>query len=134
LDEAQTMYEECVRITHPHLPDDHWRMLGYTVNLARVRIARGDGAATEPSLRQALSAREHLYPQGDWRIAQAQSLLGASLIAQKRYAEAEPLLLAAAANLQPIAGAQDRERVANRARLASLYDTVGRPQLAANYR
>jgi len=134
LNEAQTMYEECFRITRPHLPDDHWRMLVYTVNLARVRIARGEGAATEPPLRHALSAREHLYPPGDWRIAQAQSLLGASLIAQQRYAEAEPLLLAAAAALRPIPGAQDRERAANRARLASLYDTVGRPQLAANYR
>ena len=128
------MYEECFRITRPHLPDDHWRMLVYTVNLARVRIARGEGAATEPLLRHALSAREHLYPPGDWRIAQAQSLLGASLIAQKRYAEAEPLLVAAAAMLKPIPGAQDRERLATRARLASLYDTVGRPQLAANYR
>ena len=134
LNEAQTMYEECLRITRPHLPDDHWRMLGYTVNLARVQIARGDGAATEPSLRHALSAREHLYPPGDWRIAQAQSLLGASLIAQHRYDEAEPLLLAAAGALKPIPGAQDRERIANRARLASLYETVGRPQLAANYR
>jgi hypothetical protein len=81
-----------------------------------------------------LDVRERVYPQGDWRIAQAQSLLGASLIAQKRYAEAEPLLVAAAANLKPIPGAQDRERLANRARLALLYDTVGRPQLAANYR
>ena len=134
LNDAQTMYEECLRITRPHLPDDHMRMIGYAVSLARVRIARGDGAAAESSLRQALNAREHLYPRTDWRIAQAQSLLGASLLAQKRYSEAEPLLLAAAANLKPIPGTQDRERLANRARLASLYETMGNPQLAANYR
>ena len=40
-------------------------------------------------------------PAGDWRIAQAQSLLGAALFAQKRYAEAEPLMLAADHVLKP---------------------------------
>jgi len=36
-----------------------------------------------------LAAREKLYPAGGWRVAQAQSLLGAALMAQTRYAEAE---------------------------------------------
>jgi hypothetical protein len=101
-------------------------VLGFTVNLARVRIARGDGAATESSLRAVLSAREKLYPRGDWRIAQTQSLLGAALAAQKRYAEAEPLMIAADRGLKPVPGVQERERAANRARLATLYQTARR--------
>ena len=40
--------------------------------------------------------------------------------------EAEPLILAAHRLLQPIAGAQARERTANRARLAALYRASGR--------
>ena len=62
------------------------------------------------------------------------SLLGASLLAQARYAEAEPLMVAAAAGLQPLPGPQDRERLANRARLATLYEKLGRPQQAAAFR
>ncbi len=62
------------------------------------------------------------------------SLLGASLMAQKRYAEAEPLMVAAAKDLKPMPGLQDRERLANRARLVQLYEKLRRPRDAARYR
>ena len=75
-----------------------------------------------------LTARETRYPRGDWRIAQAQSLLGAALIAQQRYAEAEPLMIAADRVLQPVPGVQERERAANRARLDEVSRRLGRPQ------
>ena len=120
---AQSLIEESLRIAQPQLGSDHPRVIGFTVNLARVRIARGDGAATESPLRAALSAREKLYPSGDWRIAQTQSLLGAALAAQKRYAEAEPLMTAADRGLKPVPGVQERERAANRARLAILHQS-----------
>ena len=123
LADAQTLLEESLRVAEPQLGRDHPRVLGVAVNLARVRIARGDGAATESSLRAALSAREKLYPPGDWRIAQTQSLLGAALAAQKRYAEAEPLMIAADRALKPVPGIQERERDANRARLAILHQS-----------
>jgi hypothetical protein len=109
------------------LDDVHPRVQAHTVNLARVRIARGQGAAMEASLRPVLTARARLYPPGDWRIAQAQSLLGAALMAQGRYADAEPLMLAAADGLRPIAGVEGRERGANAARLAALRRALGRP-------
>jgi serine/threonine protein kinase len=134
LEEAQGMLEECLRIAGPRLGAGHPRVLGYSINLARVRVARGEGAAAEALLRGALKGREQLYPPGDWRIAQAQSLLGAALLAQKRYAEAEPLMLAAAGTLAPVPGPQARERLANRARLAALYRASGRPKQADVYR
>jgi eukaryotic-like serine/threonine-protein kinase len=115
---AQSLIEDALRVSQPQLGIDHPRVLGFIANLARVRIARGDGAATESSLRSALIEREKLYPPGDWRIAQTQSLLGAALAAQKRYAEAEPLMIAADRALKPVPGVQERERAANRARLA----------------
>jgi len=40
--------------------------------------------------------------------------------AQTLYAEAEPLMIAADSGLKPVPGIQERERAANRARLASL--------------
>ena len=120
LADAQTLLEESLRVSELQLGSDHPRVLGVVVNLARLRIARGDGAATESSLRAALSAREKLYPAGDWRIAQTQSLLGAALVAQKRYAEAEPLMIAADRGLKPVPGIEERERASNRSRLAML--------------
>jgi serine/threonine protein kinase len=118
--DARAMYDEALRITRSQLGEAHPRVLDYTLNVARVEIAEGRGAQTESSLRAVLAAREKLYPAGDWRIAQAQSLLGAALLAQKRYLEAEPLMTAADRALNPVPGIQDRERVANRARLATV--------------
>jgi eukaryotic-like serine/threonine-protein kinase len=120
LDEARELLEQAMRIAEPQLGAAHPRVITAGLDLARVRIARGEGAAIEGSLRRWLEARERLHPAGDWRIAQAQSLLAASLVAQRRYAEAEPLMRAADAGLKPVPGRQGRERDANRARLASL--------------
>jgi hypothetical protein len=41
LEEAQAFLERCLRIGRAQLGDEHPRVLVYTVNLARVRIARG---------------------------------------------------------------------------------------------
>jgi serine/threonine protein kinase len=134
LEEAQSLFEDALRIARPQLGDEHPRVAGMMLNLARVQIARGRGAATEPVLRQVLSLRERTLKTGDWRIAQAKSLLGASLLAQARYAEAEPLMAAAADGLAPLPGQQSRERLANRARLVTLYEKLRRPQQADTYR
>jgi len=120
LAQAQTLFEECLQIARPQLGESHPRVQNYFVNLARVRIARGDGAATESALREILNARQKQYPQGDWRIAQAQSLLAAVLLEQKRYAEAEGLMITADGGLKPVVGVEGRERAANRARLATV--------------
>jgi tetratricopeptide (TPR) repeat protein len=132
--EAQPMFEEALRIGQSHLSADHPRVVLYAIDLARIRIERGQGAATEDALRRALDVRQRLYPAGDWRIAQVQSLLGAALIEQARYAEAEPLLLTAAGALRPLPGPEASERAANRARLVALYLATHRPRDAASYR
>jgi hypothetical protein len=81
-----------------------------------------------------LAVRQRSLPEGHWQIGQAQSLLGASLLAQKRSAEAEPLMLSANASLKPVPGEQDRERLANRARLVALYERSGRSKDADRFR
>jgi serine/threonine-protein kinase len=134
LAEAESMFDEALRITRPQLGDDHPRVGLMVVNLARVQIARGRAASTEAALRRVLAMRERLLEPADWRIAQVKSLLGASLVAQARYEEAEPLMAAAAAGLKPLPGQQGRERLANRARFAALYEKLGRPQMAEQYR
>ena len=81
-----------------------------------------------------LAVRQRILPEGHWLIGQAQSLLGAALMARQRSAEAEPLMLAADAALKPVPGAQERERLANRARLVAFYQRSGRSKDAAAFR
>jgi tetratricopeptide (TPR) repeat protein len=116
--EALPLVENSIAIARPQLGNSHPRVQNLIVNRARLLIARGEGAQTEAELTEVLRAREALYPAGDWRIAQSQSLLGAALMAQRRYTEAERLMVAADDGLRPIQGMQARERAANRARLA----------------
>jgi serine/threonine protein kinase/tetratricopeptide (TPR) repeat protein len=134
LDEAQAMLDRAVPIIRAALTDEHPRVAVLMTNRARVQIARGHGAEAEPALRHVVTLRQRILPPGNWRIAESQSLLGASLLAQGRYAEAEPLMVAAAGGLEPLVGLQDRERSANRARLVTLYEQLGRRQQADTYR
>jgi eukaryotic-like serine/threonine-protein kinase len=132
--DAQPLFERAIEIARPQLGDQHPRVALMILNLARVQIARGGAAATEPALRHVLDVRERALDASDWRIAQAKSLLGASLMAQARYAEAEPLMVAAANGLKPLPGPQGRELAADRARLVALYRKLGRSTAADEYR
>ena len=134
LKEAESLFNESLQISERYFDADHPRVLTYTLNRARVRIERGRAAGTEGALRRVLAARQRLLPPGDWRIAQAQSLLGAALLARRRFAEAEPLMLDADGVLSPNPGAEGDERRANRERLVWLYTSQGRPDRAVVYR
>jgi serine/threonine protein kinase/tetratricopeptide (TPR) repeat protein len=125
LDEAQTMYDEVLRITSS-MSDEHPRKLIFLTNHARLQIKRGNAAAAEPSLRRILAVRQRIYPPTDWHIGQTQSLLAAALVAEQRDAEAEPLMRAADTTLKPIPGMQQWEKEDNRARLVALYTKTGR--------
>lgn len=118
--DANTMFDESLRILEPSLGAEHPQVLTVKLNAARVRIARGQIAGTEAIARHVLERRQQTLPASDWRIAQAQSVLAASLLAQKRVAEARPLMEAADQILKPVPGPQGREYAANRTRLSSL--------------
>jgi hypothetical protein len=114
------MFDDALRIVTPQLRVDHPSLLTISLNSARVRIALGKPAGTEAILRHILARRQETLRAGDWRIAQAQSVLASSLLAQGRIADARPLMEAADQILKPIPGVQGREYAANRTRLSSL--------------
>ena len=94
---------------------------------------RIDPAEAEPLLRECLDVRQKKLPD-DWLTFNTQSLLGGSLFAQKKYAEAEPLLLAGyqgmKAREEKIAG-DSKVRVKEALhRLVQLYDETGRANRA----
>jgi hypothetical protein len=119
LNEAVQQFDEALRIGTPHLRPDHPRVLAWSINAARARIALGKAAGTDTILRHVLESRQAALHPGDWRIAQAQSVLASSLLAQGRAAEARPLMEAADQVLKPVPGVQGREYAANQARLSS---------------
>jgi len=120
LDQAQSLVEQGLAIITPSLGDEHSNVVSATLDLVRIRLARGERRGLEPMARRALEIREKTLPAGDWRIAQAQSLLGAALVGEKRYADAKPLMMAADESLKPVPGRQARERDANRRRIDAL--------------
>jgi serine/threonine protein kinase/Tfp pilus assembly protein PilF len=61
-------------------------------DVALAQISQAKFAASEPLAREALKSLQRKQPD-DWECFRAESMVGASLAGQKRYAEAEPLLL-----------------------------------------
>jgi serine/threonine protein kinase/Tfp pilus assembly protein PilF len=61
-------------------------------DLALAYLSQGKFAESEPLAREALEFNRKKQPD-EWQRFRAESLLGASLAGQKKYAEAEPLLL-----------------------------------------
>ena len=122
-EEAESLLSDAYRVVTPALGTDNPRVVTMAVDLARVRIARGRAADVEMMLRRALEMRQRTYPEGHWRIAEAQALLGASLAEKKRTDEAVALMRAADRAFKSIPGRQARDREANRARLQRITAT-----------
>lgn len=88
----------------------------------------------ETSLRESLGLRQSHLAAGHWQIGSAQSFLGATLVGQGRYEEAEPILLAGYETLMndPETNPQRKREVVER--LVELYDGWGRGEDAAHWR
>ncbi|MEY2479529.1 MAG: eukaryotic-like serine/threonine-protein kinase [Verrucomicrobiota bacterium] len=95
-----------------------------------------EGKATEgePYLREAIALRKKILPSGDVKILPSLGGLGECLTAQKRYAEAEALLLDSFNELKLKLGDQEKRTVEARQRLLKLYEAWGKPDRAAPYR
>ena len=78
--------------------------------------------------------RRQALPPGHWLIASSESVLGACLTAERRFPEAEALLLQARAGLESSRGHDHERTVEARQRLVALYEAWGRPDRAAAWR
>lgn len=134
LAEAETVQREALRIARDVLGAEHPAVATYAINLGRIHLAAGQSVAAEPMLREGLETRLRLLPRNDWRVASALSLLGAALLDLDRPTEAEPLLLEAHQSLRPVPGPQARDARANRTQLVRLYEALGQPAKAAEFR
>jgi serine/threonine protein kinase/Tfp pilus assembly protein PilF len=105
--------------------------------LGRVRVEERKYADAESPLHEALTAYEKTAPE-DWRKFLAQSLLGATLAGQKKYAEAEPLLLAGYQGMlqrHAVIPADNRSAVVQAGEwIVRFYQDAGAPQQANEWR
>jgi len=105
-------------------------------DLALTYLSQGKFAESEPLAREALET-DRKAPSDNWDQYRAESLLGASLAGQKKYQEAEPLLLEGYRQLQARKDhipAPDRPNLDQaRKRIVQLYQAWGKPEKAAEW-
>jgi hypothetical protein len=94
-------------------------------------------ADAEPPLRQALAIRDKRQP-GDWTTFNTRSMLGGALLGQKKFADAERLLVQGYEGMkrhEEKIPPQGKVRLAEALeRLVQLYEATGREELAAAWR
>jgi len=114
-----------------------WGLAGLGSNL--VQQKKYDAA--EPIVRESLAILQEHFP--GWDAFRAESLLGAALLGQEKYADAEPHLVRGYQGLKEMAkspghkfiGQSDRENLAEALeRLVRFYDATNRPDEAATGR
>ena len=88
----------------------------------------------EAYLRQTFDIRTRLLPKGNLGIVKAEGALGECLTMQKRYAEAEPILLDSYQIFESTTVQNDSRRAEAARRLYELYSMWGNPQKAALYK
>jgi serine/threonine protein kinase/tetratricopeptide (TPR) repeat protein len=92
LDRAVPLYEDTLKLMMEILPRGHPNTLTTMNSLGMCYIRSGQHAKAEPLLRECLAIRARREADS-WRTFATTSLLGAALAGQKRYPEAELLLL-----------------------------------------
>jgi tetratricopeptide (TPR) repeat protein len=127
--EAETNLREVLAGQRASLEARHPDVAQTLTMLGATLLAQGRAEEARASLGEALEIRRERFGE-HWLVANTQSLYGEALCALQRFDEAEPLLLEAVERLRTGLGEQDfRARDAAR-RVAALYTSWGKPELA----
>jgi serine/threonine protein kinase/Tfp pilus assembly protein PilF len=106
----------------------------YVSNLGRACTLAGDPVTGERYLRRALNIQSAIVPETDTSIAAMRADLGESLMAQKRYADAERELLKSQQTFEAAKGADHDLTKKAVERLVRLYDEWKKADSAATWR
>ena len=144
LEEAASALRDALAIARPSLGSDHQLVAIYAINLASIELASHRAAEAERLLREALPirarapelvpSRRRTVADDDWSVARTKALLGSSLLAQRRYADAEAILVETSRELERLPHPPARDVTATLTGLVQLYDAWGRRDAAASYR
>jgi tetratricopeptide (TPR) repeat protein len=135
--QAEPLAREAMDIRRRVLGEQHAETLRSMTTTGQILLNAGRAADAESLLRSALASYESTKADG-WDRYHCQSLLGASLAAQKRYPDAETLVVPAYSALKEREASMPREsRIAvERAgsRVVQLYTEWGKTQQASEWR
>ena len=134
LDQAESLFREIIEIDRKNLGDYHPYVAGDMRSLATVLMKKGDHQAAEGYLRQGLAIQRKTFPEKNWQIATTKLLIGSCVVGQKRYREAESLLLEAFPVIQENFGPNHRRTQVAIQDIIELYEAWGKPEKAAEYR
>ena len=134
---ADSLYEQTLEGRRQALGAKHAATADTLSAMGEARLAEGRYAEAEALLRECLQIRTETASEGFRRFL-AEALVGASLMEQRKYADAEPLLVSAYDGLKQREArlpAYDRRKVAETgARIAALYVAWGKPEQALQWR
>jgi hypothetical protein len=137
LAESEERHRQALDLRKKYYGNDHPSVAQSLGNLVPVLLRRGKLAEAEVLACECLAICEKGFPD-DWWTFYTQSLLGSSLLAQRKYDKAEPWLISGYKGME-----QRKSRIAydckprlRRAleRLAQLYDETARPDQAAEWK
>ncbi|MCU0224095.1 MAG: serine/threonine-protein kinase [Acidobacteria bacterium] len=134
LDDAEAAYRRMVEIYRKAYPKGHYLVGIALSNLASVQMARGENARAEQLFREALAVYGATLGPDHTNTAIARIKLGRSLLRQQRYAEAERETSGGYAIMVRQADPAVSFLTAARSDLAAIYDALGRPERAAEFR
>jgi eukaryotic-like serine/threonine-protein kinase len=136
-DEAAALLASVVDARRRALGPTHPDTLEAMSSLADVRLDQKKFADAEPLLREALAGYDK-SASDPWNQHWSQSLLGASLTGQHKFAEAEPFLVD---GYRGMTQQEDASSIANQTeigkagqRIVELYESWGKPEKAAEWR
>jgi tetratricopeptide (TPR) repeat protein/tRNA A-37 threonylcarbamoyl transferase component Bud32 len=131
---AEEKDKKAIDLLRKYMGPEHPLTASTAVTLGLTLTREGKAAEGEPYLREALAIRKKILPQGDVSISDAVSALGECLTVQRRYPEAEPLLMDSYNELKSKLGDSQKRTVDARQRLAKLYDDWNKPDQAIRFR
>jgi len=132
---AEETLSQALALDRKVLPEKNFTARACLTALARLRLKQQRFTEAESLLREATSRKESKAAQA-WISFDRQSLLGAALLGQGKYAEAEPLLLAGYEGLKKLSPAISADANLPEAgeRLVRLYSAWGKPEKAGEWR
>jgi tetratricopeptide (TPR) repeat protein/tRNA A-37 threonylcarbamoyl transferase component Bud32 len=134
---AEPLYRRSLDIRQRKLGKEHPDFSASLADLGDCLLRQGKGADAEALLRDCWTRRQQKEP-GFWTTFEAQALLGGALLGQKKYTDAEPLLLEGYQGMKEreakIPASQRRRLTETLVQIVQLYDAWGKTNQADLWR